>query len=161
MGLLALTQSGFSGVYLYNNTSFPMKAKVIAANGVVMGEKTVEAQQTSYAEDQLGMANPTGDSSNTSFHNYKNSLTPYQVIWYCAGDGETLYGSCNTVSSGATVMATTCSGPQVCQPPKNEEKVKGVDTDSTALYQQEKATDSPQTEQNLPGTNSPNLDNQP
>lgn len=155
-GLLAFCQSGFSGVYLYNNTSFPLKAKVIAANGITMGEKSIEPQATAYAEDQLGEADPIADPSNSSFHNYKNSLTPYQVIWYCSGDGESVYGTCTTVSSGATVMATTCAGPQVCNPPKEAEQAKGSD-DSTAVSQQEKANNAPNEEEPLPGSDSPNL----
>jgi len=156
LGVFAFCQNGFSGVYLYNNTSFPLKAKIIAANGITMGEKSIEPQATAYAEDQEGSADPVADPASSTFHNYKNSLTPYQVIWYCAGDGETVYGTCTTVSSGATVMATTCSGPQVCNPPKEAEEVKGSDG-STAVTQQEKATNSPKQEQNLPDSDSPNL----
>ena len=120
-----ISQSAFSSVYLYNDSPFLLKAQVVAANGVEMGEKLLQPQQLSYLEDQIGTSDPVGTGNkgeNKSFQNYKNSLTPYQVFWYCAkGDGS-VYSTCTNVSAGATVMATSCSGPCYCKPPKETKK---------------------------------------
>ena len=122
-----LTQSLFSAVYLYNDTPFPLKAQVVAANGVELGIKLLQPQELSYLEDQIGTSNPVGKRDPKTFQNYKNSLTPYQVFWYCAkGDGS-LYAMCTNVGAGATVMATTCSGPCYCKPPKEEQSQQSQD----------------------------------
>lgn len=126
-----MVQTGFSAVYLYNDTPFPLKARVVAANGVEMGIKMLQPQELSYLEDQIGTSNPVGKSSKQKFQNYKNSLTPYQVFWYCAKEEGALYATCTNVSAGATVMATTCSGPCYCKPPKEK---KGESED---VYAQE------------------------
>ncbi len=121
------SQSAFSAVYLYNNTPFPLNAKLIAANGVNLGEKLLEPQETSYIEDQIGTADPVGTGENKPFHNYNESLTPYQVFWYCSKGEEKMYATCTLVGSGATVMATTCAGPCYCDTPKEEQKPKSKD----------------------------------
>ena len=121
-------QSGFSSVYLYNDTPFILKAQVIAANGINIGERLLQPQQTVYLEDQIGSADPVGAATGKSFQNYKDSLTPYQVFWYCAKGDENLYATCPMVAAGATVMATTCSGPCFCKPPKEEKKTQGADS---------------------------------
>ena len=117
------SEVGFSSVYLYNDSPFILKAQVVAANGIEIGEKLLQPQQLVYVEDQIGSSDPTHPVDSTrSFQNYKNSLTPYQVFWYCAkGDGN-LYASCPMIAAGATVMATTRSGPCYCKPPKEKEK---------------------------------------
>lgn len=115
--------NGFSSVYLYNDSPFILKAQVVAANGVELGEKLLQPQQLSYMEDQIGSSDPVNIVDTTkSFQNYKNSMTPYQVFWYCAkGDGN-LYATCAGVAAGATVMASGCSGPCYCKPPKEKKK---------------------------------------
>jgi len=116
------SQSAFSGVYLYNNTPFILNAKVMAANGTNIGEKQLQPEETKYLEDQLGSSNPVGTGDQKLFENYKDSMTPYQVFWYCTEGDQTLYAMCTTVSAGATVLAASCSGPCYCQPPKKEKK---------------------------------------
>ena len=117
---LLFCKIGFSSVYLYNDTPFPLKGVVLSATGIKMGEKQLSPQQVAYVEDQIGSSDPVGDSQSVhSFKNYNNSLTPYQVFWYCP-EGD-LYATCTTVSAGATVMASSCSGPSYCKPPKEKQ----------------------------------------
>ena len=120
--VIFFSQSGFSGVYLYNNTPFILKAKVVAANGTDIGEKMLQPEETKYLEDELGSSNPVGKGDQKPFQNYKESMTPYQVFWYCTEGDQNLYAMCNTVSAGATVMAASCTGNCYCQPPKKEKK---------------------------------------
>lgn len=128
--LFLFCKMGFSSVYLYNDTAFPLRGVVLSATGIQMGEKTLNPQQVAYIEDQIGSSDPVGDSGTVhSFKNYNNSLTPYQVFWYCP-EGD-LYATCSTVSAGATVMASSCSGPSYCKPSK-EKKVESSDS-----YQQD------------------------
>jgi hypothetical protein len=116
----------FGSLYLYNDTSFSLKAQIIGANGVVIGEKLVIAQKLIYLEDQIGSSDPVSKDTDSKFKNYKNSLTPYKVYWYCAeGEGE-LFAVCQGVAAGATVMASGCSGSCFCKEPKDDKK-KGKD----------------------------------
>jgi len=112
-------QSGFSSIYLYNNTPFVLKAQVTAANGADMGTTLLQPGQQEYVEDQIGSSNPVDVKPDEQFKNYQNSMTPYQVSWFCE-EGD-IYGSCDTVSAGATVIANACNGPKTCKPKKKEE----------------------------------------
>ncbi len=129
--LLLVSFPCFGSLYLYNDTSFALKAQTIAANGVVIGEKLIDAQKLVYQEDQIGSSDPVSKDVDAKFQNYKNSMTPYKVYWYCAeGEGE-LFAVCQGVASGATVMASGCSGPCYCKSPKDKKK------QSSDAYKQE------------------------
>lgn len=124
--LFIMSSSCFASLYLYNDTSFALKAQVIGANGVVVGEKLLDAQKLVYLEDQIGSSDPVSKDVDAKFQNYSNSITPYKVYWYCAeGTGE-LFAVCQGVATGATVMASGCSGPCYCKSPK-EDKKQGKD----------------------------------
>jgi hypothetical protein len=115
LSLLLLSSPLFSSLSLYNDSPFPLRVKVIAANGAVMGEKEIEAHGHYYMEDQLGTSDPVGEND-TPFKNYADSLTPYQVFWYCA-EGS-VYSVCLDAAAGATVTANTCQGDYGCLNPK-------------------------------------------
>lgn len=106
-------------VYLYNDSPFVLRAEVIAASGVKMGEKEMQPQGLHYMEDQLGQSDPVNHQEQP-FNNYKDSLTPYKVYWYCQNGG--VYGVCEDTAAGATVMATTCSGSHNCISEKKAEE---------------------------------------
>ncbi|MBX9922755.1 MAG: hypothetical protein K2Y01_01465 [Rhabdochlamydiaceae bacterium] len=122
---LLISSPCFGSLYLRNDTAFQLKARIIGANGVVIGEKLVDAQKLMYLEDQIGSSDPVSKDVDAKFQNYKNSVTPYNVYWYCAeGEGE-LFAVCSGVATGATVSATGCLGSCSCKPPK--EKKQGND----------------------------------
>ncbi len=104
----------FSGLSLYNDSPFPLKVKVLGANGAKIGEQEIGAHGHFYMEDQIGVSDPVGEE-NSTFRNYSDSVTPYQVFWYCM-EG-TLYSSCLDASAGATVTANTCAGTYGCKMP--------------------------------------------
>jgi hypothetical protein len=101
----------FSGLSVYNDSSFTLRVRVITANGIQFGERQVPPHIQMYIEDEMGTSDPVGEGPST-FRNYDSSVTPYQVYWYCL-DG-TLYSSCMDAASGATVTANTCQGPNYC-----------------------------------------------
>ncbi len=110
---LCVSISAFSSLSVYNDSAFPLIIKVIGANGAHIAEKQVPSHIQMYIEDQIGTSDPVGEGeSNSSFKNYSESLTPYQVYWNCL-DG-TLYSSCMDASAGATVTANTCQGSYYC-----------------------------------------------
>lgn len=110
---LSLSISVFSSLSVYNDSAFTLNVKVIGANGAHIGEKQIPSHIQMYIEDQIGTSDPVGEGeSNSSFKNYSDSLTPYQVYWTCL-DG-TLYSSCMDASAGATITANTCSGSYYC-----------------------------------------------
>ncbi len=102
----------FSGLSLYNDSPFPLKVKVIGANGSRIGEQDIGPQGHFYMEDQMGVSDPVGEQD-SNFRNYSDSVTPYQVFWYCL-EGS-LYSSCLDASAGATVTANTCAGTYGCK----------------------------------------------
>jgi len=105
---------------LYNDSPFPLKVRVIGANGAFIGEEEIAAHGGHiYMEDQIGTSDPIGEGEDPSdFQNYQYSMTPYQVFWYCP-EG-TLYSSCLDAAAGATVTANTCEGTYGCKPPYSE-----------------------------------------
>lgn len=104
----------FSSLSLYNDSNFTLKVKVIGANGAKVGEEKMAAHSQFYMEDQIGTSDPVGQGDdNASFENYEDSITPYQVFWYCL-EG-TLYSACLDASAGATVTANTCQGSYGCK----------------------------------------------
>lgn len=103
----------FSSLSLYNDSPFFLNVRVAGANGVCIIERKIGPQERYFVEDQIGLSNPTGEGEQPStFRNYDNSLTPYQVFWYCQGGD--LYSSCTDAASGATVTANTCEGLHGC-----------------------------------------------
>ena len=111
---LMVTSSLFSSLSLYNDSPFPLRVRVVGANGVLIGEEEIPAHGHVYMEDQIGTSDPVGEND-IPFKNYADSLTPYQVFWYCA-EGS-LYSSCLDAAAGATVTANTCRGDYGCKSP--------------------------------------------
>jgi len=107
--MLFCMNSAFCSLSVFNDSAFPLTVKVIAANGVHIAEKEVPAHFQTYIEDQLGISDPVGEGpGHAEFKNQTDSMTPYQVYWYCS-DGS-LYSSCMNAGAGATVTANTCEG---------------------------------------------------
>jgi len=100
--------TAFAGtVRLANDTAFKLRATVRGADGTYLGEMVVNPHMTLQWVDYWG-----------GVGNYNSSRTPYIVTWYCM-DGES-YSVCDTVSTGATVTANSCTGPKFCKPPKQQ-----------------------------------------
>lgn len=113
LSFLLLSVSGFCSLSVYNDSAFTLQVKVFGANGVSIAKRQVPSHIQMYIEDQIGTSDPVGEGEeNGSFKNYSESLTPYQVYWYCL-DG-TLYSNCMDASAGATVTANTCQGSYSC-----------------------------------------------
>ena len=105
-----------SSLSLYNDSAFPLTARIVAANGVVIAEREIKSQGHEYIDDQIGTSDPVGrGEDHGDFENSETSLTPYQVFWYCK-EGS-LYSVCLDAGAGATVTANTCNGDYDCKRP--------------------------------------------
>lgn len=115
LSLFFFPMSLSASLSLYNDSVFFLTVKVLGANGAKIGEEIiVPSGGHIYMEDQIGTSDPVGQGeAGSSFHNYTNSLTPYQVFWYCRAG--TLYSCCLDAAAGATVTASTCPGNYYCE----------------------------------------------
>ncbi|MBS0620320.1 MAG: hypothetical protein JSS61_02545 [Verrucomicrobia bacterium] len=104
-----------ASVRLINNSPYELKAVIRGSDGQTMGAMTIKSEQEI-----------TWSSEDTPYKKYGSnptrSQTPYTVWWYCP-EGED-YGMCDTVSTGAVVMAQGCTGPRACKPKKKPEQAK-------------------------------------
>lgn len=119
IGVIGISSHLSASLYLQNDSPFILRAVVIAANGVNMGEKILQPNATAYIEDELGGSDPVGPQSQ-QFENYSTSLTPYTVFWYC-NDG-TLYSNCENIPAGGLASANGCQGNKYCKPPKQKKQ---------------------------------------
>ena len=104
---IAISFPMFAGtVNLMNDASVPLTARIIGADGSMLGE--VDVPPRSRKTWSGGWAGG------------KESLTPYTVRWMCTVAG-TEYSVCESVSSGATISPQICPGPKTCPEPKQDE----------------------------------------
>ena len=87
--ILFATIAHAGSVRLYNDTSFPLTAEVLSADGKTLGKKEVNEHQTVTWEG--------GWSGSTT-----GSETPYTVRWFCKVGGKA-YSLCSNVGTGAMV----------------------------------------------------------
>ncbi len=93
--ILFATIAHAGSVRLYNDTSFPLTAEVLSADGKTLGKKEVNEHQTVTWEG--------GWSGSTT-----GSETPYTVRWFCKVGGKA-YSLCSNVGTGAMVAASVSS----------------------------------------------------
>jgi hypothetical protein len=107
-------------VRLFNNSNFDLRAVVRGSDGSYLGELVVRAQNTGTWTDSYTYAGGYR-GPNAQIESGYRSKTPYVVLWYCM-DGKD-YAVCNTVSTGAVVMALSCPGARICHaPPKDRNR---------------------------------------
>jgi hypothetical protein len=113
--LLLLASSLHAGsVRLFNNSTFDLRAVIRGSDGSYLGEVVIRAQNTANWTDSYSYAGGY-QGPNAQVESGYRSKTPYVVIWYCM-DGKD-YAVCDTVSTGAVVMALGCPGARTCKPP--------------------------------------------
>lgn len=117
--LVIAQQSAEASLFMMNDSPFKLKATVMAANGMNLGDKVLDPQETGYFEDSLGQSDPTGQHQ-TPFGNTPNSMTPYSVFWYCMSG--TSYATCTNVAAGALVTPSQCEGSKYCKVPKQQQQ---------------------------------------
>lgn len=104
-------------VRLINNSPYDLRATIRGGDGSFLGEVVVKAQKESDWTDSYGQYGLYG-GANADINQEYRSKTPYSVLWYCL-DGNP-YAVCDTVSTGAVVMAQGCLGSRQCNPQKKE-----------------------------------------
>jgi hypothetical protein len=108
----------FAGtVRLMNNAPYDLRAVIRGSDGTFLGELIVKAQRETVWTDSYSQFGMYG-GANATQNQYSRSQTPYAVLWYCLDGGN--YAVCDTVSTGAVVMAQSCSGARMCKPKKRD-----------------------------------------
>lgn len=95
-----------NSVTLVNSSPFPLNATIYAADGTILGQYSLKPQDQKEWSNDNSLVNPT------------ESQTPYTVIWTCATGGN--YSVCSNVGPGAEVFSSSCAGPLVCPPKKQQ-----------------------------------------
>lgn len=104
-------------VRLINNSPYDLRAVIRGSGGAYLGEMVVKSQKESVWTDTYGQYGMWG-GSNSTLNEYYRSQTPYAVLWYCMDGND--YAVCDTVSTGAVVLAQGCAGARMCKPQKQE-----------------------------------------
>ena len=118
MFVFLFCQSGFSSLYLYNDTPFILKAQVVTISGLTIEERLLQPDQTVHIEE-----------SNTSF-------PQYQVFWYLPLEGDAPYKISSVVTPEVTVVASYCSRFRLLQDKrKMQESNEGVFIENKAEAQ--------------------------
>jgi hypothetical protein len=127
-------------VRLINNSPYDLRAVIRGSGGAFLGEIVVRSQKESNWTDTYGQYGLWGGANGSINDNYR-SQTPYTVLWYCL-DG-TDYAVCDTVSTGAVVMAQGCAGARMCKPQKQEKYPR--EPEGQYLYQEPNLKQNPTT----------------
>ncbi len=105
--LFMSSASLFAGsVTLFNDSPFKLRAAILSATGVNLGEVVLSPQHRVV----------WSDNQTSSMVGYSD--TPYSVIWYCLEGKE--YGIWTNVSVGSFVTASGSGGLRICPVPKNQ-----------------------------------------
>jgi hypothetical protein len=105
-------------ITLFNDSPFILTASVYTNTGSFLGTVTLQpGQQSNFVTNVYSTpVNRPGTPT--------TSITPYRVIWQCAGGG--FYSMCTDASVGAFVRATACPGQLYCTPKEDQKKQKEV-----------------------------------
>ncbi len=109
--LFSFTTLFAGSVRIMNDSPFPLRAEVIAADGSSGGKLLINSQQQVTWQDSYSGANVW-------------SQTPYTVIFTCK-DGKQ-FGVLSGVQQGATISALSSSGDRYCQPEKKKDDKEGA-----------------------------------
>jgi len=103
---LCLQIAAFSdSLTLVNDSNLTLSAEILDANGVLLEQVVLDAQDTStWSLDYEYF----GYNANPS-----NPPVPYSVNWYCLSGS--LFGTCYAVPSDSSVNALSAEGPQQCE----------------------------------------------
>ncbi len=103
---MLLCSAAWAGtVRLVNDTAYPLRAVIRAADGTELGKLDVPAQQT------MSWNSYWGGVGNIQYNDV--SQTPYTVLWFCP-EGDP-FSACTGVSTGSTVTASSCDGTKSCK----------------------------------------------
>ena len=117
-------------VRLINNSPYELRAVIRGNDGSYLSEMVIRSQKETVWTDTYGQFGSNGGANESVNQNYR-SKTPYTVLWYClAGDS---YAVCDTVATGAVVLAQGCMGNRICSP-KKKEQVPANQPEGNYLY---------------------------
>lgn len=104
---LCFSLSAFaSSVRIYNDSNYPLRGVIHAADGSKLGEVLVNPSQLMIWSDDNGLL---------GYHEPGKAETPFTVMWYCI-DG-TPYSVSPQVANAGMVTAQTSQGNRQCKTP--------------------------------------------
>ena len=120
----ALNATTYQGnITLHNDSPYILTASVFTHSGAYLGQVTLQpGQQKNF-------------TSNLSYTNLNRpgypdvSITPYRIIWQCAGGG--IYSMCMDGAAGAFVRASACQGQLFCSPKEDQKKPQNTPPPAT------------------------------
>jgi hypothetical protein len=101
-------------ITLVNDSPFILTATVYTSSGNYLGQIILQpGEQKNYTTNL--------SSTNLSRPGFPSvSITPYRVVWTCAGGG--VYSMCSDGAVGSVVQATACPGEHYCTPKEEQQK---------------------------------------
>lgn len=101
-------------IILLNDSPYILTASVYTQSGEYLGQTTLQpGEQKNFTSNF-----ESTDLSRPGFPS--TSITPYRVIWSCAGGG--VYSMCHDGSVGSLIRANSCPGQQFCSPKEEQQK---------------------------------------
>jgi len=104
-------------ITLLNDAPFILTATVYTHNGDYLGQVTLQPGEQKNFTTNLFSTNLSRPG------NSDVSITPYRVVWTCAGGG--FYSMCQDGSVGSVMRASSCPGLLFCSPKEEEQKPQG------------------------------------
>lgn len=109
-------------ITLYNDSPYILTATVYTNSGDYLGQSVLQPGEQKNFTTNLS-------STNLERPGFPEvSITPYRILWTCAGGGT--YSMCTDGSVGSFVRATFCPGTHFCTPKEKEPKPVGVKEES-------------------------------
>ena len=108
-------------ITLINDSPFILTAVVYTHSGDYLGEVTLQPGEQKNFTTNLSSTNLNRPGSPDV------SITPYRIVWQCAGGG--FYSMCRDGAVGSTIRASDCPGQQFCSPkevPKKKQPSAGA-----------------------------------
>ena len=102
------------GITLVNDSPFILTATVYTSSGDYLGQVILQpGEQKNYTTNL--------SSTNLSRPGFPNvSITPYRIVWTCAGGG--FYSMCTDGAVGSVIQASLCPGQHYCTPKEEQQK---------------------------------------
>jgi hypothetical protein len=101
-------------IILLNDSPYILTASVYTHSGDYLGQATLQpGEQKNFTTNLFSTTlNRPGKSD--------VSITPYRVMWTCAGGG--VYSTCHDGPVGGVIRANSCPGQLSCSPKEEEQK---------------------------------------
>lgn len=102
-------------ITLINDSPYILTASVYTHSGDFLGQETLQAgEQKNFTTNLSSITLKRPGRPDVS-------ITPYRIIWTCAGGG--VFSMCQIGAAGSTVRASDCAGLQYCTPKEKPQEI--------------------------------------